>query len=64
MFSINTLVTLAALGALLIHHAAEAAVVVFFFAVGELLEGVAVGQARRGIRSLGALTPRAARVLK
>ncbi len=63
-FSINTLVTLAAVGALLIGQAAEAAVVVFFFAVGELLEGVAVGRARSGIQALAALTPRTAKVLK
>ncbi|MFC4453563.1 heavy metal translocating P-type ATPase [Deinococcus sonorensis] len=63
-FSINTLVTLAAIGALLIGQAAEAAVVVFFFAVGELLEGVAVGRARSGIKALSALTPRTAKVLK
>ncbi|WP_424952802.1 heavy metal translocating P-type ATPase [Deinococcus sp.] len=63
-FSINTLVTLAALGALLIGQAAEAAVVVFFFAVGELLEGVAVGRARSGIRALGAAAPRTALVLR
>ena len=59
-FSINMLVTLAALGALLIGEAAEGAVVVFFFAVGELLEGVAAGRARAGIRSLAALVPRTA----
>ena len=63
-FSINTLVTLAAVGALFIGQAAEAAVVVFFFAVGELLEGVAVGRARSGIQALAALTPRTAKVLK
>lgn len=59
-FSIHTLVTLAALGALLIGEAAEGAVVVFLFVVGELLEGVAAGRARAGIRSLAALTPRTA----
>lgn len=62
-FSINTLVTLAALGALVIGEAAEAAVVVFFFAVGELLEGVAVGRARSGIQALTRLAPKTARVL-
>nr|WP_281378295.1 heavy metal translocating P-type ATPase [Deinococcus budaensis] len=59
-FSINTLVTLAALGALLIGEAAEGAVVVFFFAVGELLEGVAAGRARAGVQALISLTPRTA----
>ena len=63
-FSINTLVSLAAIGALLIGQAAEAAVVVFFFAIGELLEGVAVGRARSGIKALARLTPKTARVLK
>ncbi|AWT37792.1 cadmium-translocating P-type ATPase (plasmid) [Deinococcus actinosclerus] len=63
-FSINTLVTLAAVGALLIGEGAEAAVVVFFFAVGELLEGVAVGRARSGIQALAALAPKTALLLK
>lgn len=59
-FGINTLVTVAALGALLIGEAAEAAVVVFLFLVGELLEGVAAGRARAGIRALVALVPKTA----
>ena len=59
-FSINMLVTLAAVGALLIGEAPEGAVVVFFFAIGELLEGVAAGKARQGIQSLAALTPKTA----
>ncbi|WP_135228852.1 heavy metal translocating P-type ATPase [Deinococcus fonticola] len=59
-FSINMLVTLAALGALLIGEAPEGAVVVFFFAIGELLEGVAAGRARQGIQALVALTPKTA----
>ncbi|GGK98948.1 heavy metal translocating P-type ATPase [Deinococcus radiotolerans] len=62
-FGINTLVTLAALGALLIGEAAEAAVVVFFFAIGELLEGVAVSRARSGIQALTRLTPKTALLL-
>ena len=37
--------------------------VVFLFAVGEVLEGVAAGRARAGIRALGALVPRTARLL-
>ncbi|ABF44185.1 Heavy metal translocating P-type ATPase (plasmid) [Deinococcus geothermalis DSM 11300] len=63
-FSINTLVTLAALGALLIGQAAEGAVVVFLFSVGELLEGVAAGRARAGVQALAALTPRTALLLR
>ena len=50
VFSINLLVSLAAIGAVMIGQAAEGAVVVFFFAVGELLEGVAAGRARAGIQ--------------
>ncbi|GMA16668.1 cadmium-translocating P-type ATPase [Deinococcus metallilatus] len=59
-FSINMLVSLAAIGAVLIGQAAEGAVVVFFFAVGELLEGVAAGRARAGIQALAALAPKTA----
>ena len=62
-FSINMLVSIAAIGAVLIGQSAEGAVVVFFFAVGELLEGVAAGKARAGIRALAALAPRTAIVL-
>jgi len=63
-FSINMLVSLAAIGAVLIGQAAEGAVVVFFFAVGELLEGVAAGKARAGIQALTALAPRTALLLE
>jgi Zn2+/Cd2+-exporting ATPase len=63
-WSINTLMTVAALGAILIGEAAEAAVVVFLFAVGEMLEGVAAGRARAGIRSLAALAPKTAFLLE
>lgn len=59
-FSINTLVTLAALGALAIGQTAEGAAVVFLFSVGELLEGVAAGRARAGIQALAALRPQRA----
>ncbi len=62
-FSINMLVSLAATGAVLIGQAAEGAVVVFFFAVGELLEGVAAGRARAGIQALAALAPKTALLL-
>lgn len=63
-FSINTLVSLAAVGAVLIGQAAEGAVVVFFFAVGELLEGIAAGRARAGIQALAALAPKTALLLE
>ncbi len=61
-FSIETLMTVAALGAVVIGAAAEAAIVVLLFAVGEMLENVAAGQARSGIKALADLIPRTARV--
>ena len=60
-FSIETLMTVAAAGAIAIGAAEEAAVVVFLFAVGELLETVAAGRARAGIKALIDLVPRVAR---
>ncbi len=59
-FSIETLMVVAALGAVAIGEAEEAAVVVFLFAVGELLETVAAGRARAGIEALIDLVPRTA----
>ena len=59
-FTIESLMTLAALGALLIGAAQEAALVVFLFAVGEVLEGVAANKARDGIRALATLVPKTA----
>jgi Zn2+/Cd2+-exporting ATPase len=59
-FSIETLMSIAAVGAIAIGAAEEAAVVVFLFAVGELLETVAAGHARAGIAALIDLVPRVA----
>lgn len=59
-FSIEMLMTIAAVGALVINATEEAAAVVFLFLVGELLEGVAAGRARASIKSLGALVPKTA----
>jgi len=59
-FTIEMLMTIAALGALFIHAAEEAAIVVFLFNIGEILEGVAAGRARAGIRALDALAPETA----
>ena len=61
-FSIETLMCVAALGAVIIGAAEEAAIVVLLFAIGELLENVAAGRARAGIKALGSLMPRTARV--
>lgn len=60
IFTIEGLMTIAALGALFINAAEEAALVVFLFAVGEVLEGVAAGKARDGIRALANLVPKTA----
>ncbi|RVT91505.1 cadmium-translocating P-type ATPase [Rhodovarius crocodyli] len=59
-FSIETLMCTAAIGAAVIGAAEEAAVVVLLFALGELLENVAAGRAREGIRALASLMPRTA----
>ncbi len=56
-FSIETLMTVAAVGATAIGATEEAATVVFLFLVGEVLEGVAAGRARASIRGLTGLVP-------
>ncbi len=62
-FTIESLMTIAAIGALFINAAEEAALVVFLFAVGEVLEGVAAGKARDGIRALANLVPKTAQLV-
>ena len=59
-FSIEMLMTIAAVGAVIIGAGEEAAAVVFLFLVGELLEGVAAGRARASIQGLTALVPKTA----
>lgn len=61
-FSIEMLMTIAAVGAVIINAGEEAATVVFLFLVGELLEGVAAGKARASIQSLTKLVPKMALV--
>lgn len=56
-FSIEMLMTIAAVGAVAIGATEEAAMVVFLFLVGELLEGVAAGRARASIQGLTKLVP-------
>ncbi|MEF2279414.1 heavy metal translocating P-type ATPase [Deinococcus sp. YIM 134068] len=63
-FTINTLISVAAIGAIAIGEAAEGALVVFLFAIGELLENVAAGRARAGIQALAALAPKTALLLE
>ena len=61
-FTIETLMSIATVGAIAIGASEEAAVVIFLFAVGELLERIAAARARAGIESLIGLMPRTARV--
>ena len=62
-FSIEMLMSVAAIGALIIGEPKEAAAVVFLFSVGELLESVAADRARAGIRALASLVPKTAILL-
>jgi Zn2+/Cd2+-exporting ATPase len=59
-FSIEMLMTIAAIGAVIIGAAEEAGAVVLLFLVGEMLEGVAAGRARASIRALASLVPKTA----
>jgi len=59
-FTIETLVSLAVVGAVLIGESLEAGVVVFLFSIGELLESVAAARARRGVEALAAFMPKVA----
>jgi len=61
-FSIETLMTLATLGAVLIGADQEAAVIVFLFAIGEFLETIAAARSRAGIAALINTVPRTARI--
>ena len=56
-FTIEMLMTIAAVGAVIIGAGEEGAAVVFLFLVGELLEGVAAGKARDSIQALTKLVP-------
>jgi Zn2+/Cd2+-exporting ATPase len=56
-FSIETLVTIAVVGALPIDAGAEAVVVVALFSLGELLEGFAAARARSGLTAVAKLLP-------
>ena len=61
-FSIEMLMTIAAIGAVFIGATEEAAAVVFLFLIGELLEGVAASRARASIQELTKLVPKTARI--
>lgn len=61
-FSIEMLMSIAAVGAVFIGATEEAATVVFLFLIGELLEGVAASRARASIQDLTKLVPKTARL--
>ncbi|CAM2931543.1 zinc/cadmium/mercury/lead-transporting ATPase [Shewanella algae] len=56
-FAIETLMTVAAIGAMLLGETAEAAMVLLLFMLGEQLESFAAGRARAGVSALMALVP-------
>jgi len=62
-FNINLLMTIAAVGALLIGQPLEGAVVIFLFAIGESLEGYTADRARDSLRSLMDIAPQTANVI-
>jgi Zn2+/Cd2+-exporting ATPase len=61
-FNINLLMTIAAIGAVIINEPFEAATVIFLFAIGEALEGYTADRARDSLRSLMELAPAQAHV--
>ncbi len=62
-FDENTLMTIAAVGAILLGEYAECAAVMILYQVGELFQSIAVGRSRRAISSLSALCPDYANLL-
>ena len=56
-FGMETLMTVAVIGALVLGESFEAAMVVFLFMIGEKLESLAADRARSGVKALMALTP-------
>jgi len=63
-FSIESLMTVAALGAILIGAMEEAALVIVLFLLGEWLESVATAKARSGIQALISLAPATAWLMR
>ncbi|CED58545.1 Cation transport ATPase, E1-E2 family [Moritella viscosa] len=56
-FAIETLMSVATVGALILGDTAESAMVLVLFMIGEKLESFAAGKARKGVKSLMSLVP-------
>ncbi|WP_420868969.1 heavy metal translocating P-type ATPase [Brachybacterium muris] len=61
---VGLLMTLAALGAVLLGHVGEAAALAFLFSLAEALEDRSMDRAKQGLRALLALIPETARVAR
>ena len=61
---VGTLMTIAAVGAVLLGEVGEAATLAFLFSISEGLEGYALAKTRRGLRALLTLVPAQATVLR
>lgn len=63
-FSIETLTSVAVVGAMILGETVEASMVLLLFMLGEKLEGIAASRARSGVQKLMALTPDTVRHVK
>ena len=63
IFSVETLMSISALGAIFIGASEEAAAVIILFMIGESLEGYSTKKAQAGIKSLASLLPDSALVI-
>lgn len=61
---VGLLMTIAAVGAVLLGHVGEAAALAFLFSLAEALEDRAMARAKDGLRALLALLPESARVMR
>ena len=61
---VGTLMTIAAVGAVLLGQLGEAASLAFLYSISEALEGYSLARTRRGLRALLALVPERATILR
>lgn len=61
---VGLLMTIAAIGAVLLEHVGEAAALAFLFSISETLEDRAMDRAQQGLRALLSLMPNTARVVR